>query len=392
MIRTILELTCRDPLVSRDGRPFGMEQGNRMRGLAWLLPSVVAGSFRTALVKAHPNLDFSGDIPQRLQRIHVAGVFPAVGEELYLPAPNDCLWNDQAHTIHRVQPVAFREGEGGDFPEAPLQPVMLKEEQAPDDFKPQTPPAWWPLRKYAQWLTDPETSRASAWFDSSFLNRAFQESREHVKLDAGTGAAEESRLFATTGLTLTCLPRFGVQPTLPQAERCAAVTLTARVTLDDRTFDHLTSFQMWHPLGGERRLVHWKSLNNSQRWSCPHAVGTTLKHAKQVRMVLATPAIFREGWKPGWLDGNLEGSPPGSTVTLKLVGVGIQRWRAVSGWSLAVPRGPKPIRRMVPAGGVYYFTLINGHADALTSCWLESVCDDEQDRRDGFGLAVWGTW
>jgi hypothetical protein len=31
-----------------------------MRGMAWPLPSVVAGSFRTALVKGMAGLDFSG--------------------------------------------------------------------------------------------------------------------------------------------------------------------------------------------------------------------------------------------------------------------------------------------------------------------------------------------
>jgi len=79
--------------------------------------------------------------------------------------------------------------------------------------------------------------------------------------------------------------------------------------------------------------------------------------------VLATPAIFRHGWRPAWLDKDkLEGSPPGSTVQLKLVGVCIPRWRAVSGWSLQpqddpdqpgkkIKPGPKPNKRLAPAGG-----------------------------------------
>ena len=46
-----VEITPRDPLVARDGRPFGAGQGNRMRSGDWLLPSVVAGSLRTLLGK-----------------------------------------------------------------------------------------------------------------------------------------------------------------------------------------------------------------------------------------------------------------------------------------------------------------------------------------------------
>jgi len=114
-------------------------------------------------------------------------------------------------------------------------------------------------------------------------------------------------------------------------------------------------------------------------------------------MVLATPAVFsRDGWKPAWLNEQLIGSPPGSDVTLQMVGVSIPHWRAVSGWSMAdlpnQPRGPKPVKRMVPACGVYFFDVIEGPAGSLSRLWLEAISDDEQDRRDGFGLAVWGIW
>src|SRR5262249_39169019 len=72
------------------------------------------------------------------------------------------------------------------------------------------------------------------------------------------------------------------------------------------------------------------------------------------------------------------------------------RWKAVSGWSM-LPHpetgkpGPKAIRRMVPADSVYFFTA-RGSAASLAQRWLQSVSDGEQERRDGFGLAVWGAW
>ena len=48
--------------------------------------------------------------------------------------------------------------------------------------------------------------------------------------------------------------------------------------------------------------------------------------------------------------------------------------------------------RMVPAGGVYFYQVVEGDAADLAESWLRPVSDDPQDRRDGFGLAVWGTW
>ena len=379
----ILEITPNDPLIARDGRPFGEGQGNRMRGLPWPLPSVVAGSFRTALVKVSGH-DFSGNMPQTLlERVEVHGLFPVHGEELYLPAPNDCVWDDKTDKVHRVQPIPLCEGEGVDFPCGDLRPVRLTQEQEKDDFKAKPIPAWWPLSKYAEWLTN-----GIATFDQTFLNAPITTYRDHVKLDPNTGAAEESHIFSTANLNIAHLPRFGAKLAEPSSSleaRFAAITLTAKVKIDDPAlakvqFDHL------HPLGGERRLVHWKSAN-SDLWSCPNNIRDALKTATKIRMVLATPAIFENGWKPDFNSGPLK------DCNLKLVGVSNGRWKAISGWSLAPSRGPKPIRRMVPAGSVYFFTVENpGDAERLADLWLQSVSNDKQEQRDGFGLAVWGTW
>lgn len=357
-----------------------------MRGLPWLLPSVVAGSFRTALVKAG-NGDFSGDTPlSLLENVSVAGVFPVHNEELYLPAPTDCVAepNTDGSTIKAIHQVTPQPLVGGcDFlPENDLRPVMLSETQSSDDFKPMAVPAWWPLSKYADWLFGKTLA-----FDPTFLNAARQETRDHVQLDDKRGAAEEGLIFSTTGLNVSHLPRFGVKhddKTLRFDERYAQVTLSARVDIAEKTFD-ASKMNMLHPLGGERRLIHWKTTL-SNLWQCPASIATALTTATKIRMVLATPAIFKNGWMPDLVGGPLR------AANLKLVGVSNGRWKAISGWSLAPPRGPKAIRRMVPAGSVYFFTCNAGDAANLAKLWLQSVSDVQQEQRDGFGLALWGTW
>jgi CRISPR-associated protein Cmr3 len=381
-----LTLSAHDPIIARDGRPFGANQGNRMHGLPWPYPSVVAGSFRTALVKANGG-DFTGDTPKTLLEIPVAGVFPVAGGELHLPAPNDCVveqvWRKvdgkkvKEFVAHAAVPEELRVGEGADWPERlPLRPVLLRRES---DFKPATGPAWCPVEQLAGWLLGRNVT-----LDSRFLGAAVSQVRDHVQLDADTGAAAESRLFSTTGLSVTHLPRFGVEKGRFE-ERFAEITLAARV---GQAMERPTV----HPLGGERRLVHWQPGGDPSLWECPQSVRDGLAGAKWVRMVLATPAVFAHGWRPAWLDGTtLTGTPPGCQVRLKLAAVSIARWKAVSGWSLAEPRGPKPVKRLVPAGGVYFFET-DDNAKSLSDCWLQPVSDDAQDRRDGFGLAVWGTW
>lgn len=392
---TFLTLTPQDSLVARDSRPFGAGQGHRMRSLPWLLPSVVAGSLRTALAKA-AGVDFSDTIPERLRQIAVAGVFPVHRGELYLPEPKDAVAepDDRGNAIkvlHRVQPQPLLGG--CDLPAAGLQPVMLSEAQAAQDFKPGDVPAWWPFGKYTDWLLAQDVA-----LDTSLLNGPRQEIRDHVCLDPQRGAASEGLIFTSAELIVAHLPRFGVRcndRTLAFEDRFAQVTLTARVDVppSETQLQVTDQFQLWHPLGGERRMVHWqRSQATVAGWQCPLKVRQALESATKVRMVLATPAIFRWGWKPGWLDDQLEGAPPGSSAQLQLVGVCNHRWKAVSGWSLAPPRGPKPTRRMVPAGSVYFFTCQAGAARSLADRWLQPVSDDEQEQRDGFGLAVWGIW
>jgi CRISPR-associated protein Cmr3 len=125
--------------------------------------------------------------------------------------------------------------------------------------------------------------------------------------------------------------------------------------------------------------------------------------AAGLRLVLATPALFAKGWLPGWLDDRLEGTPPhGSGLKLKLRGVALDRWGALSGWDMR-PDKPHPshqggaarsTRRLVPAGAVYWFEILanTGAANIAERLWLASVCDAENDRRDGFGLALPGVW
>jgi CRISPR-associated protein Cmr3 len=402
-----LRITATDPLISRDGRPFGAGQGNRMRGLTWFLPSVVAGSFRTNFVKACPELDFSGDTPQKLlTEISVAGVLPACDNQLYFPAPLDCAWHKETKAILRSTPQKIDEGCGTDFPDN-LWPVLLTAEQAADDFKAETPPAWWPLEKYIEWLTKPEITYSPNWFTKEFLGTATTTVRDHVELNPDFGAAQESRIFASANLHVSHLPRYQDNKSKEEAktksdlgnnnktrgqkvrwfDRFAEIHLSARVSFAEHSqFAMPQPFDTWHPLGGERRLAHWQSHQPIQGWQCPEVIKKALAQTERVRLTLATPAIFTQGWKPDLQNGPLKNKG------LELVAACIGRWRAVSGWSLAEPKGPKAIRRIVPAGSVFYFTCAPGAATALADLWLQPLSDEEKEQRDGFGLALWGTW
>lgn len=385
-----LTLTPRDPLVARDGRPFGVGQGNRMRSLNWPYPSVLAGALRTLLGKMTGG-DFTAALIEALKRLEVGGPFLQAADELYFPAPADLVvWEDekasvpaQRRTVMPLRPMSLHPNEKiCDLPDG-LVPVSVTQ-----DVKPAATAAFWSKTRICHWLLNasgqgfvaPPTPE-KAILGSGCLSTPEKEERTHVKIDPRVGAAEESLLFMTVGLDLSV------------RHSPISLTLAARVDGAQAFDEQVKALDTFHPLGGERRLVHW-SLENSTAWNYPKELQDALHMAPRVRLILATPAVFKEGWKPGWLNDQLEGCPPGMNVRLRLLSACVERWKPLSGWSLEDKQvGPKAIRRLAAAGNVYFFTVIDGDATTLIEKrWLRSVSDDDQDRRDGFGLALWGVW
>jgi len=327
-----------------------------------------------------------------LKAVQISGPLPLVNGQIYLPVPKDILVKeaDSKRKAYAIRPVEMKKGEGCDLPEGVL-PAMLPE-SVQEDFKPAKVPAFWSVEMMTRWLTDPNGKSFNAPPEpdkaksrDGFHNLPAKEQRIHVKIDPSRGASEESKLFETVGLDLSLK---GQQD---------GIQLAARVESDKKLGDLAEKIDQFHTLGGERRLAHWTVEEAHKGWSCPDEVVKSFSGKKRVRMVLATPAIFSDGWRPGWLNDWPKDKAPGywpDSLRLKLVSACTDRWKPISGWSLEKgSHGPKEVRRLVPAGSVYFFEILSGDAGILAkSLWLRSVSDEDQDRRDGFGLAVWGLW
>ena len=201
-------------------------------------------------------------------------------------------------------------------------------------------------------------------------------------------------LFATEGMAFLAeeWPLDRKWATGERRTDAAGVWMSARVEPPDPGMEEMLSgLDLLHPLGGERRLARFSVSDQEEPWNCPDELPGALTRAGGVRMILSTPGIFDKGWLPGWLDEDLEGSPPGVGVKLRLRSACTDRWKPISGWNLE-KRAPKPVRRMVPEGSVYFFEVLSGNPEELSKGWLQSVADQTQDRRDGFALSVWGVW
>jgi CRISPR-associated protein Cmr3 len=202
--------------------------------------------------------------------------------------------------------------------------------------------------------------------------------RTHVAIDRTTGTVEDGQLFQTEGLSFH--KRVGGHDLEKNRGEFA---LLARFAGDLSA----TTFT----LGGERRLS-WLDQAPNDPLGLPDDHHNALKSSQHIVVHLATPAIFKNGWKPGWLNNQLEGTPPDCDgLVLRLKAVVMERWQGISGWNLA-KNEPRATRKAVPAGSVYWFEIVAKPEGWANKLWLAALSDDVQDRLNGFGLAVPGPW
>lgn len=381
----------RDPLIVRDARPFGLNPGARARSLPFPFPSTTTGGIR-----ARAGLDDQGVFDDHrldeVKAIEVRGpLLVEIDNQGYiqdwlLPAPADALLlnpaavpvaDDSPLLRQRLVPLALPPDSQTDLPQ-PLALVGLPRlpqdtNAAKTSSKPASKvPRYWRWAELQSWLEKPP--------DQDTVTRPklghsgpVAEQRVHVSINAATLSAIEGALFQTSGLEF--LHNQKQQPSLT----------TTRLALTVQTKANLA--EALAPLGGERRLMRWRTSQTP--WpGLPATLKATIIQQKHCRLQLVTPACFTKGYQPTWLQ------QPQYGVTAQVKAAAVTRSQVVSGWDFEKDV-PKPTRRLAPAGSVYFLALEGEDAAIahwLETLWLGGVSDEAQDRYDGFGLAVFGTW
>jgi CRISPR-associated protein Cmr3 len=408
MAWTYVDIRGVDPLLFRDGRPFTAAAGGlTAQSLPLPLPTTVAAFVRAQIGRANAWDWASRDVCERAHGVPVHGPLLLRDGEIVLPAPGDALLARSAGVagpssatrddgyvsdsgapprIHRLVP-SEEDAASCDLPDGmwPLVRELETRGDRPtgDTALPGKPPRdfnYWPRSAMMQWL------QKSVPENLPQIGGLPEEERIGIQMEPGTDKTQRGMLYAAR------LRAFGERT--ETGRHC--YTLMSHVNLPDGD-----DFLRAGTLGGERRITIIEPIPREKVASiwphCPPELKHALKSAKRVRMILATPAHFEHGWKPGWIgkSGTSEVHLPAglSKVGLELVGAAVGPRIPVSGWRLRPPTGPRPIRWLAPAGSVYFFRVTGGSPEALyEDAWMKPVSDNEQDRRDGLGLALWGTW
>lgn len=371
----------RDPILVRDARPF--QAGSRARSLPFPFPSTIAGAVRTRLGQETTGL-FDGSSIHELLKHQVRGPFLCELDEqerireFFFPAPADAVLFEgpSGKALRRqVRPVRIPQGGVVDQTECGLVGITPVEVGKPIKL----PPRYWSWEEMRSWLLA-ASDRCEVEPERLGCQGPARETRTHVSIREDTGTAEEGRLFQTEGL------RFSLAG-VGQADQ-ALLSLSRRLALAvaTKSVDRLHGVAS---LGGERRVSVWRSVREELP-RLPEELVKAVIGSRAFRLVLTTPAFFVEGWKPRALLNGEFG------MELELLGAAVGRPEVVAGWDLAGQRA-RPSRRLAGSGSVYFLRCTGAPGpDAirnfLQALWLQSVSDREQDRLDGFGVALIGNW
>ena len=395
---TIWIIEPHDPLIVRDGKPFGPNPGALANSLPFPFPSTTTGGVRTRagldgnglFIQSKTNID-------AVKKIKVRGPLlveydaPGGALQWMVPAPHDALLLPGSPDASGAKDAAGAEpeikrlvpldqlGDAMTNLDPALQPVGMPNPGKQDKDKPlQNPPRFWYWEHFETWLLHPDHLTEITWGELGH-NGPQSERRIHVSIDPEKLAGKDGALFGTSGLEFSS----GKPGKLSSAKQLALA-----VSVDSEVGEQMpTGFAGF---AGERRIVNWrKSSSDFPSPTCPdELVEDILKH-KACRLILLTPAYFSNGYMPADSDITRQG------VTPRLTGIAVKRPEVVSGWDLAIGK-PKPSHRLAPAGTVLFLKFDGDHdANALRAwiddTWMKCV-GDSAACNDGFGLAVLGTW
>lgn len=379
-----------DALIFGDGRPNTAAAGVTNRSRLLPPPTALAGAVRGVSGKDARGRFGGGRAPRELgdfaraleqQAVHgpLVAVLGAEGQvvDYLLPGPGDALEVEVlgaangARSVVQRRPVRWPEGALGAQPAlAPIAPPADCEGKPWHDAR----PLWRWSSELLPWLSEARPAARNLGPAGWGAPAPEAERRTHVALDPSTGTAAMGALYGSEGR------RWVLRN--PDEMGFVDLCISARVAGELR--------EQAHPLGGERRMARWR--RSDADWpACPSAIRDAILRHGAARLLLATPAWLRAGALPDL-------AAPFGLSGARLVGAANARPEVISGWAMRAPAGPgpKPTRRLVPAGAVYFLDLRAVDAAArerwIEATWLQPVSEDPQSCLDGLGLALLGAW
>jgi len=355
-----------DTLFFRDGRPFTMGEDDWIESLFPPSPGVLYGALRSLYFAHHPN-----ELPMALREndptagLSLKLIYWLVGNQeknqrVYFPLPLEC-----------VKAKEIKEKKGF--------PYRLRVLHQPKDTAISCPLPWILRHEEEEEIEAPE----NCLLDEDALAEYLSGEREEFSaLELNDYVLSEPKVgIGRNPYTLTAekhkLYRF-------QLSRLKELSLGVEykgLELPEKGLMRL---------GGEGKGVVYHHLEG-KTFSRPPL--PEKESSKYFKLYLITPAFFAQGWLPGWLKENGQnkiwiGEYKG--LQLQLLAAAIGKPQSIGGFNMHHDKkGPKEMRRAVPAGSIYYFELLKGDLKEVEQCFHGQSISEFRPQ-EGFGIAFVG--
>ncbi len=386
-----LGLVPRDGLFFKDGRGWYTSRSGRGRALDWPWPSSIRGALCTAVGRQQEAEKDSvhcknmwQDLKDKIKPFRQLALRRELGEawtraHRMWPVPRDVVFledkknNTEQCKVIRLIPKERITGILSNDTDADSA-LWFPQLETEESVKPLSPPRWWDEKTFVRWLAG-EDVKAKVKAGKAVGPQIDKQARVHVVIDNQTQTAQDKGLYVTE-----------IVETLQRdKEGSYEWAVGVEVEAPEVTAPRLAT------LGSDRRPAFVEELPG-KLFEPPDNLLEQIAGSKRLRLILVTPAMFKEGWLPdGFKLEDKVGSLPRVNGDVILRAALVGRPHNVSGWDMA-ERRPKGTDRMVPPGSVYFFEKADGQtftADEVQALWLANL---GQRADDGFGLVVPGIW
>ncbi len=365
-VRTI-RIDAVDTLFFRDGKPFTMGAETWADAVFPPPPSVVYGALRNQYFGENPgqlNLANTTGDPTSTLKIHSIALLKEdillKKDRLFFPLPLDYV----ADKTKKLTGLLLQRQEPPEMVSS-CWPGIISVFAASNDQS---------VKTESQGFLDGEIfsvylkSPPSTVSYTTLKQHSTPEPKIGIARNGKTHTVEEGRLYRVDMRRLQAERKFGDPPSSPLS---LYVQFSGLPIADQGVFR----------LGGEGKLAAYQSVD------VPLPTAPTIQ-GERLKLYLATPAIFDQGWLPSWIDSKtlqVGGKYQHLQLTLEtaLPGKPIN----IGGFDMKAGR-PKIMRRAVPAGSIYVFTCKGDIQQAVTA--FHNQCISDISSHEGFGLTFVG--
>jgi len=356
----IIKINPLDTLFFRDGKPFTMGEDTWSNSIFPPYPTTIYGALRSAYFAMHiDKFEKANEEDDPTKNLRIKGIFLKVTEEYFFPLPMDCVKKkDSKEGDGFILHTELAKGFISNYPKLEKLLIISSENNEKVENVKNGILSKLDFEEYLKGETNIITY-------SKIDNYLIDEPKIGIARSSQTHSSQEGMLYRVD---------------MKRLENNKSEKIN--IVVDFEGLDLPEEGLM--KLGGEGKAVRYSKHNEQDiTINFPQFKEDT----KQFKIVLTTPAIFKNGWLPNWIGENtLEGEYNG--LKLKLLTAAIAKPVNIGGFDIK-GRKPKPMYKAVPAGSVYYFELISGNIEEVKNSFHKKAISDAYPEQ-GFGIAYVG--